>query len=123
VHDQAFNIGRTEENYQVRDLAEIVRERVPGSTVTYAEGGGPDPRSYRVNCDKLVTTLPEFRPQWTVRRGVEQLRDAFVAAGLTEAEFLGGRYFRIRHIQKLQAAGRLDAELRWSEVPLAGRAS
>jgi len=123
VHDQAFNVGRTEENYQVRDLAEIVRESVPGSTVTYAEGGGPDPRSYRVNCDKLAATLPEFRPRWTVRRGVEELRDAFVAARLTESEFLGGRYFRIRHIQKLQAAGRLDAELRWSEVPLAGRAS
>lgn len=121
VHDQAFNVGRTEENYQVRDLAEIVRECVPGSRVTYATDGGPDPRSYRVSCDKLAGTLPGYRPRWTVRRGVEQLRDAFTAAGLTAAEFASDRYFRIRTIRALQAAGRLDAALRWCDAPLAGR--
>jgi nucleoside-diphosphate-sugar epimerase len=120
VHDQAFNVGRTSENYQVRDLAEMVRELLPGSTVTYAEGGGPDPRSYRVNCDKLAETLPGFQPQWTVRRGIEQLRDAFGQAGLTREQFLGDRYFRIRQIQTLQRDGQLDQELRWTRSP-AGR--
>jgi len=124
VHDQAFNVGRTAENYRVRDLAEIVRELVPGSTVTYAEGGGPDPRSYRVNCDKLAETLPGFEPQWTVRRGVEELRDAFARAGLTREQFLGDRYFRIRQIQMLQQAGRLDEALRWTQAATpAGRLS
>ena len=65
VHNQAFNVGRTEENYQIRDVASMVEEIVPGSRVKYAEGGGPDLRCYRVNCDKIARTLPEFRPQWT----------------------------------------------------------
>ena len=121
VHDQAFNVGRTSENYQVRDLAEIVREAVPGSTVTYAEGGGPDPRSYRVNCDKLAETLPGFQPQWTVRRGVEELRDAFAREGLTREQFLGDRYFRIRQIQMLRQAGRLDESLRWTPAAAPAR--
>ena len=73
VHNQAFNVGRTEENYQIRDIASMVEEIVPGSRVKYAEGGGPDLRCYRVNCDKITQTLPEFRPQWTVRRGIEQV--------------------------------------------------
>ena len=117
VHNQAFNVGRTEENYRVRDLAELVQEVVPGSVVRYAEGGGPDPRCYRVNCDKLARTLPEYQPQWTVKKGMEQLRDAFRRHDLTRDEFLGGRYFRIQRIRALQAEGRLDASLRWTSTP------
>jgi nucleoside-diphosphate-sugar epimerase len=114
IHNQAFNVGRTEENYRVRALADMVQEVVPGSRVRYAEGGGPDPRSYRVDCGKLARTLPEFRPQWTVRRGMEQLRDAFRGHRLTREEFTGDRYLRIKQILKLQGEGRLDAALRWT---------
>ncbi len=112
VHNEAFNVGRTEETYRVRDLAEMVRAAVPNSTVKYADGGGPDPRSYRVNCDKLARTLPGFRPQWTVRRGIEELSTAFRRYGLSQDELLGGRYFRVKQIQRLQREGRLDAAVR-----------
>src|SRR5882724_6018378 len=74
VHNQAFNVGRSEENYRVRDLGTLVEQVVPGSKVRYAQGGGPDPRCYRVDCGKLARTIPEYQPQWTVRRGMEQLR-------------------------------------------------
>jgi nucleoside-diphosphate-sugar epimerase len=113
VHDQAFNVGRSDENYRVRDLAEMVRDLVPGSAVTYAAGGGPDPRSYRVSCDKLREAVPAFRPRWTVPRGIEQLRDAYGQWDLTAERFAGDEYFRIRRIQTLQRGGRLDAALRW----------
>jgi nucleoside-diphosphate-sugar epimerase len=116
VHNEAFNVGRTEENYRVRDLGELVEQVVPGSKVRYAEGGGPDPRCYRVDCDKLMRTLPEYKPEWTVRRGMEQLRDAFKAAGLTREELFGDRYFRIRRIRALQSEGLLDASLRWTSL-------
>lgn len=116
VHNEAFNVGRTEENYRVRDLGELVEQVVPGSKVKYAEGGGPDPRCYRVDCGKLMRTLPAYRPQWTVRRGMEQLRDAFEANGLTRDELLGDRYFRIKRIRALQSEGLLDASLRWTSV-------
>lgn len=114
VHNEAFNVGRSEENYRVRDLGALVEQVVPGSKVQYAEGGGPDPRCYRVDCGKLMRTLPEYQPQWTVRRGMEQLRDAFKANGLTREELLGDRYFRIKRIRALQTEGLLDASLRWT---------
>lgn len=113
VHNQAFNIGRTEENYQIRDVAEMVKDIVPGSQIKYAEGGGPDLRCYHVDCSKLAMMLPEFKPQWTVRRGIEQLYVAYKQHDLTLDEFLGTKYLRIKHIRKLQTDGHLDANLRW----------
>src|SRR5918996_3970026 len=77
VHNQAFNVGRTEENYQIRDIAAMVEDIVPGSRVKYAEGGGPDLRCYRVNCDKIARTVPGVRPKWTVLQGIEQLYKAY----------------------------------------------
>ena len=114
VHNEAFNVGRSEENYRVRDLGSLVEQVIPGSKVRYAEGGGPDPRCYRVDCSKIARTLPEFRPQWTVRAGMEQLRDAFQRNGLTREDLNGDRYFRIRRIRALQAEGALDGSLRWT---------
>jgi nucleoside-diphosphate-sugar epimerase len=115
VHNQAFNVGSTDENYQIRDVADIVRETVPGCTVTYAEGGGPDPRCYRVNCDKIAAALPGFRTQWTVRRGVAELYDSCRRVGLTREMF--ANCVRLKRIQELQREHRLDAALRW-QVPV-----
>jgi hypothetical protein len=94
-------------------LAPFVEAAIPGCRIQYAEGGGPDPRSYRVDCSKIARILPAFRPAWTVRSGVIQLRDAFRRAGLTYEQFLGDRYLRIKHIQRLQAEELLDQSLRW----------
>ena len=114
VHNQAFNVGQTKENYQIRDVASMVEEIVPGSRVKYAEGGGPDLRCYRVNCDKIARTLPEFRPQWNVRRGIEQLYAAYKDHTLTLQEFTGTMYVRIKHLNSLLANSRLNSTLRWA---------
>ncbi len=116
IHNQAFNVGRSTENYRVSEIADMVLSVVPGSRVTYAPGGGPDPRCYRVNCDKIAATLPAFVPKWTVPDGVRELYDAYKRHGLTYEEFVGSqsRYLRIRHIQRLQQAGQLTADLRWT---------
>ena len=113
VHNQAFNVGLTSENYRVSDLAEMVQELVPGSQIEYALGGLPDPRCYRVDCSRLGEVLPEFQPKWTVRRGIEELVSVFRAWGLSRAEFEGGTFMRIEQILKLRNAGKLDASLRW----------
>jgi nucleoside-diphosphate-sugar epimerase len=113
VHNQAFNVGRTEENYRIRDLAEIVAETVPGSRIEYAQEAGPDKRCYRVNCDKLPRIVPEFEPQWDVRRGAQQLYAAFREVGLTTEEFEGARYQRVARIRHLLDTGRLDETLRF----------
>jgi nucleoside-diphosphate-sugar epimerase len=113
VQDEAFNVGASSENYRIRDLAEIVEEVVPGARATFAEGGGPDKRSYQVDCSKIGRVLPGFETRWTVRRGVEQLHEAYVRNGLTFEEFTGTRFLRIKRVQELQDAGRLDDQLRW----------
>jgi nucleoside-diphosphate-sugar epimerase len=113
VHNEAFNVGSSAENYRIRDLAEIVQDVVPGVRASFAAGGGPDKRSYQVDCSKIGRVLPGFETKWTVRRGVEQLYEAYARNGLTFDEFTGTRYLRINRVRELQEAGRLDDELRW----------
>jgi len=119
VHNEVFNVGRTDENFQIRQLAEIVAETVPGCRLEFAEGAGPDARSYRVDFSKIERALPDFRPQWTARQGARQLYDAYRGSGLRLEEFEGPRYRRIDQIRRLLASGRLDASLRWTAPALA----
>ncbi len=115
IHNQVFNVGQTAENYRISQLAEIVMNTVPGCQVEYAAGGGPDKRCYRVNCDKILRVLPSFVPQWTARKGAQELYDAYRVSGMTVAELELDRYVRISHIRKLIRAERLDDSLRWIE--------
>ena len=123
VHDQAFNVGQTEANYRIRELADIVAETVPGCRVTYQDGAGPDKRCYRVDCGKIARLLPEWRPRWDARSGAAQLAAAYRAAGLTEEEFRGARYVRLSRIRELQSAGNLGADLRWTVDPATATAA
>jgi nucleoside-diphosphate-sugar epimerase len=116
VHNEAFNVGLTTENYRIREIAEIVAQVVPGCRIEYASDAGPDRRCYRVDCNKIARVLPAFKPQWTARRGAEELRDAYFGTGLTVDEFEGDRFKRIAHVKKLVTEGRLDASLRRVEV-------
>lgn len=120
VHNEAFNVGRNEDNYQIRELADMVKDIVPNCKVEYAEDAGPDLRCYRVDCSKILRVLPEFKPQWSARKGVQELYDAYKAVGLTLEEFEGDRYQRIAHIKSLLASGELGEDLRWKvAVPTA----
>jgi nucleoside-diphosphate-sugar epimerase len=116
VHGEAFNVGRTDENFRIREVAAIVQDVVPGSTVRYHPDGGPDKRCYRIDCDKIRRVLPSFEPQWTVRRGAEELYDAYLRAGLTIEELQSPRHQRIGRVKELQAEGALDDALRWVPV-------
>ncbi|HEY2434206.1 MAG TPA: SDR family oxidoreductase [Vicinamibacterales bacterium] len=111
VHNQAFNVGSSEENYQIRDVADIVKSVVPNCTIEYLEGGGPDPRCYRVSCEKLHRRLPGFKTEWTVRKGVEEMYGSFVRNGLTADSF--GGFVRLKRIEAHMRDGRLDGSLRW----------
>ena len=112
VRAEAFNVGGSEENYQVRELAELAREAVGEAEVEFAGSGDPDPRSYRVSFAKLSRTLPDLRLRWTARAGAEELAAAYRAAGLTLAQFEGDRYVRLRRLDALRARGELDDGLR-----------
>ncbi|HWB14668.1 MAG TPA: SDR family oxidoreductase [Pirellulales bacterium] len=113
VHNEAFNVGSSDENYQVGELAEIVAEVVSGSRVEYVPGGGPDKRCYRVDCSKISRLLPEYRPRWNVHRGVAQLADTYRRQGLTAAEIESGKYVRLARLRELLDGRRLGDDLRW----------
>ncbi len=111
VHCEVFNVGQTSENYQIREIAEIVRDVVPGSRVGFSEDASADVRNYRVDCNYIARKLHNFKPQWTCRRGVEQLYDAFVSSGLTLDDFEGPRFKRIAHMKQRIAAGSVSEDL------------
>lgn len=113
IHNRAFNVGRSSENYKIRELAEIVKETVPGCEIEYAAGAGPDKRCYRVDFGLIEKTLPEFQPKWDARRGAQELYDVYRRVGIQAGDFEGPRYNRIDHIHKLLTDRRLDSNLRW----------
>lgn len=118
VHNEAFNVGRNEDNYQIRDLAEIVKDTVPNCRIEYAPDAGPDKRCYRVDCSKIAQTLPDFKPQWDARQGATELYEVYQKVGLTLEEFEGSKYQRIAHIKYLLNSGLLDENLRWQHEKL-----
>jgi nucleoside-diphosphate-sugar epimerase len=112
VHNQAFNVGRSEDNVQVRDVAEMVRAAVPGSEVTFADGAGPDLRNYRADFSKLNDTFPELRMEWSVREGIGELLGAYTKYALTYDDFTSSRFVRLRRVRDLLDHGLLDDQLR-----------
>jgi hypothetical protein len=90
-----------------------VRDCVPGSSIRYAEGAGPDTRCYRVSFDKIRKALPGFKTRWTLRDGICQLRDAYKKYGLKMADFEGERFVRIKRIMAHLEKQHVDSNLRW----------
>jgi nucleoside-diphosphate-sugar epimerase len=116
VHAEAFNVGDTLQNYQVRDVAEIVADVVPDSRVQFAPGASADARNYRVSCAKLADTLG-FETVWDVRKGVREHYEAYREARLTLVDLEGPRYQRLREINRLLDAREVDETLRFDRRP------
>lgn len=118
VFNQAINVGRTQENYRIRQLAEIVVDVVPGSRLEFAPDAGPDKRNYRVDCSKIERLLPNFKPQWDAHKGAIELYETYKRIGLDGTEFEGPRYRRLQHLKELMANGEVDNSLRWRQPAL-----
>ncbi len=118
VRGEAFNIGSNEQNYRIRDLAEIVQGRLTDCEITYASDASPDPRSYRVDFSKLASSFPELALDWTAERGTDELATAYAQEGLTLDDLQGGdRYIRLNRLKRLLDAGALNGDLRWAVTP------
>ncbi len=120
VHNERFNVGRSDQNFRISELATMVGETVPGCRIEYAPGGGPDKRCYRVSCEKIKKHLPAFEPKWTAQQGAQELYQAYKTIGLTKKDLEQGRYIRMAQIQRLLDAGLIDKTLRWS-IPQDGK--
>lgn len=111
VGGEAFNVGTEEQNYLVRELAEVVSS-VTGCTIELAQGSEADQRSYRVDFSKLMRTFPDLALQWDAERGARELIDAYRRVDLTWDDFEGDRYVRLRRLRSLLDHGELDPDLR-----------
>jgi nucleoside-diphosphate-sugar epimerase len=114
VHNEAFNVAPRGENYEIREVAELVAQEVPGCRVAFSEGAGPDPRSYKVDGGKLPDLVPDFQPVWTVPVGIQALFSALSKEDLSEAAFFGPRFMRLQRLRELLEGGELTHDLRWS---------
>jgi len=114
VRGESFNVGKSDQNYRIREIAQIVKETVPGCEIAFADGAGPDKRNYRADFSKIARVLPGFQPQWDARKGAKQLYDVYRKIGLKLEDFEGPRYRRIDQLKQLIASGHLDTKLRWS---------
>lgn len=115
VYNRAFNVGINGENYRIRELAEIVKDTVPGCRIEYATDAGPDKRCYRVDFSMYEKTFPDFKILWDARRGAHQIYESYRTHGLRQEDFEGPQYLRIAHIKHLLSTGRLDSTLRWNK--------
>jgi nucleoside-diphosphate-sugar epimerase len=113
VHNEAFNVGINSENYQIRQLAEFVKDTVPDCEVKFAEGAEPDKRNYRVEFSKYATTFPDHALRWNARKGTQQIYESYRKYGLQKGEYEGPKYKRIAQLKSLLSSGQLDENLRW----------
>jgi nucleoside-diphosphate-sugar epimerase len=112
VHGQAFNVGRADGNYQVRDVALAVQQAFPDATLDITGESGGDPRSYRVSFDKALTQLPGFVPAWTLERGVDEVAKFLRDGGLGDSAFDSRTFIRLAQLKRLIEDGEIDAHLR-----------
>lgn len=113
VHAEIFNVGSSEQNYQVRDIAEIVGDTFPGCEVTFGDSGG-DNRSYRVSFEKINNKLPDFSCEWDAVKGAKQLHKIFRNIEMDAATFTGRGHTRLSQLQHLIATGQIDERLFWT---------
>lgn len=112
VHNQIFNVGDTQNNYQVKEIAQIVAQIFKGCELSFGENGA-DNRSYRVSFEKINKTLPGFKCEWDAVRGAQQLFDIFNSIDLTKETFLFRGFTRLKQLEYLIRTEQIDRDFFW----------
>lgn len=112
VSGAVFNIGRTRENYRVREVADLVEQIVPGARIVYAEGGGPDKRNYRVSCERFARAFPDFEFRWSVADGIAEVHRSLRSAGFDRQRLAESSFLRITKLKELMEHGTVGPDLR-----------
>jgi nucleoside-diphosphate-sugar epimerase len=113
VSGEIFNVGATDENYTIREIAEIVAEVVPGCSVSFGPPGG-DNRSYRVKFDKISACLPGFKTSWTLRDGANELKSVFKQIDFDKRAFEFRAFTRLQQLKYLSSSKQIDERFFWN---------
>jgi nucleoside-diphosphate-sugar epimerase len=113
IHNQTFNVGDTDHNYQVRQIAEIVAEAFPGCQVSFGPPSA-DNRSYRVSFQKIRKHLPGFKCAWDARRGAMQLYELFKRIEMTTDDFKYRTFTRLKQLEYLIRTRQIDGHFFWT---------
>lgn len=117
VSGEIFNVGSAEQNYRVRDIAEVVAEEFPGCDLSFGENGS-DNRSYRVSFEKIRERLPKFQCFWDAQRGVQELHQVFQRIAMSNETFASSSFTRLSRLRELRDSGQLDEALRWRSLEI-----
>ena len=109
----AVNVGRNEWNYQVRDLAEAVKELMPKVEIDINKDAQPDKRSYRVDFSKYKELAPDYLPQVDLKQSIVELRDGLLKMGFKDENFRNSNYIRLKVLSKLREQGLVNGQLEW----------
>jgi nucleoside-diphosphate-sugar epimerase len=112
INGQVFNVGRTDENYRIREIADIVSSAFPGCEVIIGPPSA-DNRSYRVTFDKIATQLPGYKACWTARAGAKELHDLFQRIDFSESTYTFRAFTRLKQLKYLQQTSQIDQALFW----------
>ena len=99
IHNQIVNIGGNAENYQVKDVADLVQELVPDATIVFTGEVGEDPRNYRVKFDKLGEVIPGFKLEYTLKEGMKELFTKYKEHNFNKEDFEGEQFVRLRTLR------------------------
>jgi nucleoside-diphosphate-sugar epimerase len=112
IHNEIFNVGRNEDNYRIREIAEVVADVFPDCELSLGDSTG-DNRSYRVNFDKITSELPGFAAQWDIAAGAKQLRKTYERIDMAESDFGFRAFTRLKQLEYLIRTRQIDEEFFW----------
>jgi nucleoside-diphosphate-sugar epimerase len=113
VHGEIFNVGSENNNYRVRDIAEIVAAEFAGCELTFGDPSA-DNRSYQVAFDRIREVLPGYATDWDAKAGAAQLHRIFESIDMDAATFQGRGHTRLKQIEYLMRTHQVDAQLYWT---------
>ncbi|NES17546.1 MAG: SDR family oxidoreductase [Symploca sp. SIO3E6] len=114
IHNQIFNVGDTAQNYQVKEIAQIIAEIFEGCQLSFGDQGS-DNRSYRVSFEKINTTLPGFKCDYPAQRGAKQLFDLFNQIDMTPDTFESRGFTRLKQLEYLIRTQQIDKNFFWTD--------
>ena len=113
VNKQAYNVGQNSENYQIKDIAKLVGEVIPGCEVEITGKHGSDSRSYRVDFSKIEKELPNFKPKWKLKAAIEDIYNGYIENEMNDKKFNGRYFIRLKQLEYLINQNKLDNNLYW----------